>query len=164
MHLPKQELGIFPDIGKADEAAQKSAGYGFVSSVLSAILTISGVGLAEVPESRSMDVKSIRKTNDTFIVTPEFYLKEDGAAWLAIGLLSGGVSHTWHSKDQEYYPRHSIIRYYAKIRSDVPFPGENYRHDYKLFSNNCTTRFNFTIPSQYYSNYNYVGPAIYWKR
>jgi len=103
----------------------------------------------KVPLNGSTEWKErMFSTNEAFVVTPEIGLHGEELYWTLIGLFSGGFEHSWHSKDVLHPMRTSegTKRYYHRVESNIPFPGEAYLMSYNLRNNNCTTRFGYPTP------------------
>ncbi len=158
-----------------DSAARSAAAYAFAGSIMSAVLVMNGVDAdGAVPKYGSTEEINQFSTNRTGVVTPELSLKDGNLFWMLLGLLSGGAEHTRHTKDTLHYPdSEKGRRFYRWVENNnIPHPGEHYTSGhyergryvspFRLFGNNCTTRFGFLSPSSYYANHRYVGPSIYW--
>ncbi len=159
----------YADCGSA--CAGKNAWYTFVAAVLQNSLTIAGAASdgrvpAELAENEygPNRLTMMQAEDNTYVTTPDVSIKGSDLIWLLEALLGNGYSHTWHSKDTEYVPSG---HYYKQVQRNVPYPenAEAYLSTLSkdtLTTNNCTTRFGFTLPATYSSRYHYFGQGAYW--
>ncbi len=148
--------------------ANESALYSFSGALLAATLrTGFGIGMdGKLPREGTAERAIMEAKNNTYALTAELSL--NNKFWLTLGLLLGGYEHTWHTQDRLHglYEELGTVRYYRLIQTNVPYPAnaEAYLGDnFRLFSNNCTTRFGYLHPGQYLANHQYTGSGYYWR-
>ena len=140
---------------------EKGGWYGALSVGLgSAITMATSYGTDEVvPGKGTPEYGKFSSQNRSYVAKPAY---NDGSDifWNMIALLGNGYSHTGHTQDITLNMTGRSIMY----MDTVNFPGEGYRNNYNLFTNNCTTRFGmgYWNPGQYSAtvlypivNYNY---------
>lgn len=148
--------------------AGEGALYSFGGSMLGGVLrTKFGVGMdGEVPRRGTSERTQMETQYSTYAVTAEVHSKN--WFWIMIGLMLGGPEHTWHTQDRLHglYEETGTVRYYKLIEKNVSYPTngmENYLgNNFRLFSNNCTTRFGFLHPAQYLAHHEYIYQGPYW--
>lgn len=145
--------------------------YAFGGAMMQNALRITGVGTdGVVPEEGSPEWQEMHEGSSTYATTPVW---DSDHIWgsiesYAVALTGNGYSHVWHAHDTAsvvngYVPEG---HYYKLIKTNVPYPAnaESYNNEtnYRLFSNNCTTRFGHLSPAQYYMNYHYAGQGAFY--
>ena len=148
------------------EYGQQGLWYAFGGSVMSATLrTRYGLGMdGEVPRRGTEDRAYMEMERKTYALTAQ----KGSTFWQIMNILLGGYEHTWHTQDRQHrlYDNelNATTRYYRLIDRFVLYPreGEAYLENFRMLSNNCTTRFGYLHPGQYLAHHAYVEQGGYW--
>jgi hypothetical protein len=137
--------------------------YAFAGQALNNIIVMTNIfNSPTVPAKNSPEGRaSMLARKDTYVATPGFSGIDD-IVWNLVAILGNGYSHTGHTQDQVYV---AVGHGMASVQNNVSSPGEGYLDTLSLktlTTNNCTLRFGYTHPGQYYSNFNYAGQGAYW--
>lgn len=172
-------FGVYPGLAAAGggyasgyaacgtRCGEQGAMYALAASVLTAELMLRDYGVDGEMPADSSSGSAMLGENTTVVVTGD---RTDNWFWRVVAWLNDGFTHTAHSGDRGYWPTphdKNYPRYYVKVQSNVPYPGEAYLPitTFKgLLTNNCTTRLGYSSPGTYSATYRYSYRTYWWDR